>query len=145
MRIRTLFIGIIAALLSGCATVFKGYESELVIYNAPRDLAVQSEDGVGLRPTFSTTTIKQYYKSYYGKSIIIPDSSSIKMNLRSGKEYLLILKSGEKVSRVRIYPKLGAWWLILDLFCGVIPAGIDMHLGTWMYYDPVDFKSIPEQ
>lgn len=44
MRILTLSAYLL--LLSGCATVFKGYESEIVIQNAPADLVVSTSEGI---------------------------------------------------------------------------------------------------
>lgn len=140
---RTNLIGTIAVVISGCATVFKGYESELIINDAPPDLIVQTEDGITLRtiPQDKITKSNSLDGSTHFQRTIDPSAKII--TLRSGKEYFLLLKSGEKESRARLYPKLDAGWLILDLLCGVFPACIDMYLGTWMYYDPIVYTDIP--
>ncbi|MEW5799538.1 MAG: hypothetical protein AB1728_11095 [Bacteroidota bacterium] len=140
MRILTLNAFLL--LLSGCATVFKGYESEIVIQNAPADLVVSTSEGIRIPSRNGTKMEKQFKGMYLWEMVEVPDYATHTISLRSGHEYLLLLKSGEKESRVIIYPNLGAGWLILDMLCGVFPAWIDMHLGTWMYYDPIDYNSL---
>ncbi|QQS36113.1 MAG: hypothetical protein IPM56_18040 [Ignavibacteriales bacterium] len=117
-------------ILTGCATVFKGYEDEVNILNAPEDLKVFTKDGTEIKTTSKTERVKDE------STFSISDVNMKSIKLRSDKYHTLIFKSGGKEKTVDLYPKLGAGWLIIDIIT-VFPAFIDMYTGNWNYFDPV--------
>jgi len=117
--------------LTGCATVFKGYEDSVDLLNAPEDIQVYSKEGIEL--PVSSRKARAY--SEEEKKFVTVQIKTI--SLRSDKEHVLLLKSGDKEKRVEVYPRLGGAWLILDILTGGFPAIIDMHTGNWNHFKPI--------
>ncbi len=117
--------------LTGCATVFKGYEDTLNITNAPADLKVLTKEGEELVVTSKTARIQD--KKTYNVSEVNVKS----IMLRSNDEHVLILKTGGTEKTVKVYPKISAGWLIFDFITGIFPVFIDMYTGNWNYFEPI--------
>lgn len=134
---RLVLIAFVSLILSGCATVFSGYESELVIHNCPDSLRVFTSSGIELAKSFDvkSKTPKRMDKNTYLFGAI--DSSSCSVELRSNRDYVLVMHDGKKISRYPAYAKLNVWWFALDLACGGVPVIVDAITGDWNYYDPI--------
>jgi hypothetical protein len=140
------FVVIISAFilitLEGCATVFKGYEDDVTLYNASRGLRVFTKDSVEI--PLQTTIFNEHRElkevqsngivHYYDTLVVVGEIN--KVNLRSNTDHLLILKYQDKEKRVHIYPKISTSWFILDLFTGGFL--VDAYTGNWNSFDDVD-------
>jgi hypothetical protein len=128
-------------ILSGCATVFSGYNAEIRIHNAPDSLRVFTTDGVELTaPYYKTKTIKVHTVKHEYESIEKVDSTTSYTQVRSNRDYVLLLKVSNAEYRYPAYAKLSGWWFALDLICGGIPLIVDDLTGNWNYYDAIEFK-----
>jgi hypothetical protein len=119
-------------ILSGCATIIKGYEDRVDLIDAPDDIQVYSEEGVELPVSVKMTRVfndetKKYQDQELNKVVF----------LRSNQRHILILKSGDKEKVISVYPKIGAGWLIVDIITGVVPAIIDAYTGNWSHFEPI--------
>ena len=130
-NIKLLPVLVLSVYLGGCATVFKGYEDRVDLLDAPDNIKVYSKDGIEL--PVSSRDVRTY--SEEEKKFVMQKVKTI--SLRTNKEHVLLLKSGDKEKRVEVYPKLGAAWLILDIITGGFPAVIDMHTGNWNHFSPI--------
>jgi hypothetical protein len=139
---RLVLVAICSLVISGCATVFSGYTSELVIHNVPDSLRVLTSDGVKLAKSFDQTRLVRIGDRRDGGFHIQEetDSTSCSVQLRSNRDYVLLLQDGNKENRYPAYAKLNGWWFALDLVCGGIPIIVDGITGNWNYYDPIYFK-----
>jgi hypothetical protein len=117
--------------LTSCATILKGYEDRVDLENAPEDIRVFSKDGIEI-PVSSRDA--RTYSEEQKKFVMVKIKT---ISLRTNKEHVLLLKSGDKEKRVEIYPKLGAGWLMLDIITGGFPAVIDMHTGNWNHFNSI--------
>jgi hypothetical protein len=138
---RLVLVAFCSLIISGCATFFSGYESELVIHNCPDSLRVFTSDGIELPKSFDQTRevrIRGGEHLYLLRDEI--DSTSCSVQLRSNKDYILLLHDGNKECRYPAYAKLNVWWFILDLVCGGVPIIVDGITGNWNYYDPIEFR-----
>lgn len=132
-RIIILSIAVIqsAFLLSGCATVFKGYKDSIIIENAPANLRVFTKDGIEIpvevkkKRAYSDSTKK--YEDVFFRQI----------HLRSNKEHLLTLKSGDKEQKVELYPVINFRWVFLDIITGGFPALFDAYTGNWNKFEVI--------
>ena len=139
MRFIAFFVG--SLLLSGCATVFNGYTAEIEIRNAPDSLQVFTQDGIALSvaayKTKSTRIYTDEYQTYkYAEKV---DSSARFFLVRSNRDYILHLKTGNREYQYPAYAKLSGWWFALDCVCGGLPIVVDAITGNWNYYDPIEF------
>lgn len=134
---------IIALFSSGCATVIKGYESEVVIHNVSDSLQVFTSHGVKLHTEVGILEKKVYSpKSKMAISYFFDDSTKKVISLRSNREHILFLKEGEKEYKLYIYPKLHVGWLALGVILGGLPAVVDGITGNWNDFDDIDFVEI---
>ena len=127
MRLYSLILVSILAsiIISGCATVFSGYDAEIKIHHAPDSLRVFTSDGVELPvPSYKTKI----------------DSVSSYTHVRSNRDYILFLKVGSSEYRYPVYAKLSGWWFALDLICGGVPMIVDALTGNWNYYDAIEYN-----
>lgn len=60
------------------------------------------------------------------------------ISLRTNKEHVLVLKSGDREKRIMVYPKIGAGWLVVDLITGIFPIFVDAYTGNWNYFDDIN-------
>jgi len=130
-------------LISGCATVFTGYQSTVVIHNLPDSVRVFTVEGVELSPTLHTvmkTVLRRVSPKQEAAYVDVIDSTRCTIQLRSNRDYVLLFKDGESVERYPVYAKLSGWWFALDLICGGVPIVVDAITGNWNYYDPIEFK-----
>jgi hypothetical protein len=128
------------SLLSGCATVFSGYQADLEVRNLPDSLKVYTTEGLELPLSYTHTEYKTERASSNGLYYAVIDSSYRTIQLRSNRDYVLIFKSKHSDYRYAAYAKLNGWWFTLDMICGVIPAVIDAMTENWNYYDPIIFN-----
>ena len=124
----------------GCATLFKGYTSEVEIMRVPRNITVTTSDGIKLETSYKQRNRTLYKDGYKTGHEIFTDSNSVFFQLRSNKDQIIILKNGESESRYYVYPKLSPWWMILDCFFAGVPAVVDGITGNWFYFDPMIYK-----
>ncbi len=127
---------------SGCATVFSGYQDEVQIHHPPDSLRVFTTDGLELPSYYGktkTVVIAAKGKEQAHVTTVI-DSTYLTIRLRSNRDYVLVLKSGEGEQRVPAYAKLNGWYFTLDLLCGGIPWIVDAMTGCWNYYDPIELR-----
>ncbi|MFA6541967.1 MAG: hypothetical protein WCT99_10235 [Bacteroidota bacterium] len=139
-----LFFSIAAILTSGCATVFKGYLSEVNIKYPSEDIKVKTVEGQSFPVKFGTkkTHVNTYYLDAGMVPLVIPDSSVYIIQLRSNKDYHLVLKDSVSEFHYYAYPKLNGWWFALDIVCGGIPAWIDAYTGNWNDFDDIDCNTL---
>lgn len=119
-------------LLQGCALILKGYKDRVDLINAPDDIKVFTADSVEIPVN---TRLRRVY-SEARKTYI--DSIGIKsINLRSNKEHLLVLRSGDRKKVIEAYPKVGAGWIFLDVLFGIVPLFFDAYTGDWNNFEPI--------
>jgi len=129
--------------LSGCATIFTGYESEVAIRNLPDSVQVFTEEGIELPSSYSRNVRRanRISPSEVDYTTVV-DSTYRSIHLRSNRDYVLVFKSPHSVYRYAAYAKLSGWWFALDLVCGGIPCFIDAITGNWNYYDAIWFTNL---
>lgn len=129
---------VMTILLYSRATVFKGYEDRVLLKNAPDKLEVYDLDGVKI-PTVSKT-VNAPVKSQTGDLIVQSDRfyQEYCIDLRSNQPNTLVLKYQGQEKLVRVYPKVGFWWGVLDFFTGGLPVFIDAYTGAWNHFDDID-------
>jgi len=144
MRLYSLILLSIFAsiIISGCATVFSGYNAEVEIHKAPNNLRVYTTDGIELpSPYYKTKTVKVHVENHdYYKNVEQADSTSSYVQVRSNRDYVLLIKVDSAEYRYPLYAKLSGWWFALDLVCGGVPMIVDALTGNWNYYDAIEFK-----
>ncbi len=135
---RLLSLTLIALCLSGCATVIEGYKSDLEIINPPSDLQVSTIEGVHLPliPKTGRVAVRDSVTRNM-KYIDRPLNSAATIQLRSNKEYVLVLKYGSIEKRIEVSPKLNVLYFLLDVICGVLPVIPDAATGNWNYFEPI--------
>ncbi|WP_297841203.1 hypothetical protein [Ignavibacterium sp.] len=47
------------------------------------------------------------------------------------------MKTGDNEKLVKVYPKIGFWWGVLDFFCGGLPWFVDAYTGAWNHFDDI--------
>ncbi len=131
-------------LLSGCATVFKGYMDKVSIIDPPEDLTIMKTEGITipcLSEYDSTAFIVTEYKNgTWVTSTKMPEKKSYYIRLRSNQQHILKFKSANFEKNIVVYPKLSAGWFILDLIT-VIPLFVDMYTGCWFHFDDIQIDS----
>lgn len=141
MRHTTVPLALLAMALTGCATVFKGYESTVSIYGAPDSVRITTLGEVPVNHW--TPSEVQFIPMPNRKGMthrVTFDSSQINILLRSDRPHLLVFDDGHTIKRTIVYPKIGTWWFILDLFCGGLPAFVDIITSNWNYFEPVYYE-----
>lgn len=125
-------------LLNSCATVFKGYDDKVLLKNAPKDISVYDIDGVEI-PVF-TEEVNNPLLSQTGDLTIRTDRFGYNyfIYLRSNQSHTLMLKYNDQKKLVKVYPKVGFWWGVLDFFCGSLPVFFDIYTGAWNHFDEID-------
>ena len=136
--IKYVFLFILLFLISGCATVFKGYYDKVSLTNPPEDLKIHTSENISMPLSFDRTVI-----SFIGIDNKVERSETRKyyILLRSNQAHTLKLKSAEFEKTVVLYPKMGAGWLILDTVTGIIPIFFDMYTGCFNHFDDINFDS----
>jgi hypothetical protein len=123
-RLIILFFAVIS--FTGCATIFKGYESHVELYLVPDSLRVFTLHG---------EEVPIHEMEFTSKNVV---SISKVIYLRSNQIHVLRLQKGDKQKIVSLYPKLSAGWLLLDIVSGGFPLFIDMYTGAWFHFDDVN-------
>ena len=122
----------------GCATIFAGYEDNVMLTDIPAELKIYDKDNIEI-PIHQKTKVKQYYR---GNGAVF-DSTFITgkyISLRSNTEHLLTLKTANETKLLRLYPKLSAGWFILDVV--TLTFVVDMYTGNWNHFDDINLKNI---
>lgn len=57
---------------------------------------------------------------------------------RSNQPHTLLLKYNDQEKLVKVYPKVGFWWGVLDFCCGGLPWLVDAYTGAWNHFDDID-------
>lgn len=135
---RFLSFTLIILCFSGCATLIEGYKSDLDIINPPPELRVSTLEGVELPiiPKMGRIGVRDSITGNM-KYIERPLGGIASIQLRSNKEYVLILKYGSVEKRVEVNPKLNLAWFLLDFVCGIFPVIPDAATGNWNYFEPL--------
>ncbi|MEP0861972.1 MAG: hypothetical protein HRF52_11105 [Ignavibacterium sp.] len=135
--LKLFLFSIAVLLLNSCATILKGYEDRVYLKNAPKGLKVYDQDGVEI-PVMAEL-VNEPIKSQAGDLIVQSDRfiDTYFIFLRSDRSHTLLLKSGENERLVKVYPKVGFWWGVLDFFCGGLPIFFDAYTGAWNHFDDI--------
>jgi hypothetical protein len=113
----------------------------VIINNCPDSLRVFTSDGIELAKSYTETKlIAIRLTNHTVTSHEIVDSTRRSVQVRSNRDYILLLRVGNSEYRYPVYAKLSGWWFALDLVCGGVPIVVDGMTGNWNYYDPIDFK-----
>ena len=99
-------------LSTSCATLFSGNTDEVVITTSPADALV------------SVNGIPRGY-------------TPLTLELEKGESYSIrIEKEGYQDGYATIRDKVGAGWVVLDVFTGIVPLIIDAVTGSWSGLEP---------
>ena len=99
-------------LSTSCATLFSGNTDEVVITTSPSDALV------------SVNGIPRGY-------------TPLTLELEKGESYSIrIEKEGYQDGYATISEKVGAGWVVLDVFTGLVPLIIDAVTGSWSGLEP---------
>jgi hypothetical protein len=136
-----LFIIIASALIlcEGCATIFKGYEDDVILNNAPKGIRVFTKDSVEIPVQTVLGKGTERKKGNMQGMVMLYDSTIVvetrMINLRSNSDHVLILKYQDKEKRLHVYPKISTSWFILDLLTGGF--FVDVYTGNWNCFDQI--------
>lgn len=140
MKLMTNISIVVLAVLhfNSCATILKGYEDKVYLKKAPKEISVYDLDGVEIPVV--TETVNVPIKSQAGELIVQTDRfvNNYYICLRSNQPHTLLLKYNDKEKLVKVYPKVGFWWGVLDFFCGGLPWFVDAYTGAWNHFDDID-------
>jgi hypothetical protein len=110
-----------AALLSSCATLFKGTSEELSINSDPQRAQVFINDNL------------------YGET-------PITVKLESKKTYAIVFKKeGYQTQSFQLNNHVGAGWIVLDVLGGLVPVIVDAATGAWYHLDQKNVNMILKQ
>src|SRR3954447_16295425 len=99
---------------SGCATIFKGSNSEFQV--------------AGLAPTDTLRTTE---------GVDIPhDGDKVRISANDGI-HSLVVKTPKGEKPLGVHRFVGAGWVVLDILCGLVPVVVDAASGSWSEYDDV--------
>jgi hypothetical protein len=116
-----LTVAVLCLSLMGCATLFKGTNS---------DIAMSSD------PTGASVYVDGQY---------VGDTPA-KISLKSKGEYLIeFRKDGFKTKSIRVTNHIGAGWIILDVVAGLVPVIIDAVTGAWYSFDQKNINAVLEK
>jgi len=136
---RTLIFVFFVWILSGCATIYKGYMSRVEIRNAPDSLRVFTSEGVELPVHYWSDRIKKV-DEYGTKYVDQIDSTRRIIELRSNRDHVLILKDAHQERRIATYAKISTGWAILDFLCLGVPVFVDAITGNWNYFESIQYR-----
>ncbi len=135
---RIFLFSLFSFLLTGCASIFEGYMSDVEIKNVPDGLTVYSADGVKIPARYKMKRVQKYMAQSVITSDAI-DSTTLIIELRSSDNHLLILKDGHEEHRYMAYAKINPWWFILDSFVA-LPLVYDAITGNWNYFNDIEYR-----
>lgn len=111
---------VLATLLSGCATVFKGGVQDVPVNSDPEGVEIII-DGVSFGRTPTT------------------------LQLQVNRSYNIVLRNGTEERMFTIRNEIGALWIVLDVVTGLVPVIVDAATGNWYELQPgqvyVDFTN----
>jgi hypothetical protein len=144
---RTIAFFVLTVLLSGCATVFKGYMSEVEITTHFSDsLHVYLKEGAEVTTSYKIQRVTEVdsgfpmARSAVKHTVDKIDSTTKIIQLRSNRDQSIVLKGKDSEQQYMAYAKLGAGWFILDLVCGGVPIIVDAITGNWNYFDNIQYQ-----
>lgn len=143
---QVLILLISASVLSGCATVFKGYTGEFEIRNVPDSLQITTIDGVKIPLANKPKKIRTKIMNGETGTLVYmyaPTEGVKIVKLPAKKDYVLLLNANGEEKRLQLVPRLGLGWFALDLICFGFPLIPDFITGNWYYYEDVDYKELP--
>jgi hypothetical protein len=139
------FLLLFPFIISGCATILKGYYDKVTIINPPEDLKIETSEGLTV-PYLHDHTVS--YQKWIPDTLV-KDKVEYKqvsyvdkfytIDLRSNQVHTLQLKSADFEKTIVLYPKMGAGWLLLDTVTGIFPIFFDMYTGCFNYFDDINF------
>jgi hypothetical protein len=134
-------------IFSGCATIFKGYMSDVEIRTpSPDNLHVFLKEGVEVPASYKIQHVSEVDTGFPTAQATIMhmvshiDSTTEIIQLRSNKDQILLIKGKTSQQSYVAYSKLGAGWFILDLVCGGVPIIVDAITGNWNYFDNIKYQ-----
>jgi hypothetical protein len=84
---RSIFAALCLVTLSGCATVFSGYESEVLIHNCPDSLRIFTTDGIELPKSYTQTKFVAIpLPNHMLRSHEVVDSAYCSVQVRSNRD-----------------------------------------------------------
>jgi len=120
MKVKMFFVLVLCVYLTGCATLFKGTTEE-VSFNSDPQKAEVWVNGTNMGTT------------------------PLALKLGSKKTYQIeFKKDGFKSKAYNITNHIGAGWIILDVFSGLVGVVIDAATGAWYSLDQKNVNAILE-
>ena len=135
-----LFLFLLLFFLSNCATILKGYNDKVSLFNPPKDLKIETKDGINIPYFYDKKVVAEIIWNDSTKSFDHTMADIYHIQLRSNQSHILHLKSASYETTIVMYPKMGAGWLILDTFTGVFPIFFDMYTGCFNHFDDIHFE-----
>ncbi len=128
-----IFTGMLIVVFScgSCATIIHGYQKEVEIVNAPKDLSVETYEGVAIPVQRESLSFKEPYTGKEKATV------TAKINLRAKENHILVLKYGGKKEIFELHGKIEPFMLVLDTVFGLYPAFVDAYTGNWYRYDDI--------
>jgi len=106
------------SILSGCATIFSGSREEISLESEPAGATVLvNGEEQGTTPMV--------------------------INAKKGRKYKIqFLKEGYVTEHLKLLYSIGAGWLVLDIFTGILGIAIDAGTGNWNIFENDNYKVV---
>lgn len=138
-------------ILSGCATILKGYEDKVSI-NTNEFVKIYDENNDELTVTQGIIKVDSVQIVKYKNKTGIRDTSYYYSEkpityimLRSNRTHTLTVETKDVTKKVDLYPVVGGGWVALDIICGVLPLVIDLYTGNLNHFDDIVVPAIGSQ
>ncbi|MBI5726443.1 MAG: hypothetical protein HY965_01215 [Ignavibacteriales bacterium] len=121
-------------LLTGCATILRGYTQEIDVLNVQSGTKITTADNVDV------PLLPKYERRYNRETKKYEDSPiSHYIILHRAQRQVLTISANGRQKQIELYPYLSGGYVAVDILLGFIPAFIDSQTGCWNYYDaPLD-------
>lgn len=145
---------------TGCATILKGYDSEVELYNVDDSSSFALFDGIPIDIPSTPKEMTRYSVSTGREIPILQRDSTVQvLKLRSKNDHVIVVNKNGKQVPFFVYPKLDPWWFIADILClgtpaligkgavivkaiayaaATLPMTIDALTGNWNYFDDIN-------
>lgn len=121
-------------LLTGCATILRGYEQKVDVLNRTPDTKIYTTDNIEV----PIQAKLNYRLNKEEKRYVVADTTYYIVLHQAHRQILTVSANGRQ-KNVEMYPYLSGGYLIADIIFGVIPAFVDSETGCWYHFDgPID-------
>lgn len=137
-RLRFITPVLLSILLTGCATLIKGYYDEVTVHNYREGMTITNQYGepIPLHNKISTNAVANPY-AVAQKNVDTIHVGKF-MLLATSEDHVLKINDNGREKIVTARRRVGIGWLLLDTVLGVYPMVIDAYTGCWHKFDPVD-------